>query len=292
MEAFADSEEEYHMPVDEGDAKEEKTKKNDKKQKPKKSYERFSSEEEEDDNDEEEKLVMNFRRNKFRSDEEIDALLSLYNENTIEEDDSEGDAIINMTAADFFGRPNSKYLESRKRTEDKQRYTSTQRGNEENSVFDDDDDGSWGEQKDDNEDHEWNNSRNGFDSEDAANDYDSSADEEKPLGDSKKIIKKGEKDQQTAKKVKLEEQTKQLESELLAEKPWAMRGETSATARPLNSLLEATPQFEVSSKVAPIVTQEHSVSIEAVIKQRILAEDWDVSSAPLTSISHLSPQLI
>ncbi len=36
----------------------------------------------------------------------------------------------------------------------------------------------------------------------------------------------GEKDQQTAKKVKLEEQTKQLESELLAEKPWAMRGET------------------------------------------------------------------
>jgi U3 small nucleolar RNA-associated protein MPP10 len=277
MEAFADAEEEYHMPVDEDDAKEEKTKKNDKKQKPKKSYERFSSDEE-DDNDEEEKLVMNFRRKKFRSDEEIDALLSLYNENANEEDDSEGDAIINMTAADVFGRPNSKYLENRKRTEDRQRYTFTQRVNRDNAEFDDDD-GSWGEQKDDNEDHEWNNNRNGFDSEDAANDYDSSADAEKPLGDSKKIIKKGEKDQQTLKKLKLEEQTKQLESEVLAEKPWAMRGETSATARPLNSLLEATPQFEVSSKVAPIVTQEHSESIEAVIKQRILAEDWDVSSA-------------
>lgn len=267
-------EEEYHMPADEDDTKEEKTKKNDKKQK--KSYERFSSEEEEDV-DEEEKLVMNFRRKKFRTDEEIDALLSLYNENANEEDGSEEDAIINMTAADFFGRPNSKYLENRKRSEGKQPYASTQRGNKEYLEFDGDDDGSWGEHNDDNEDHEWNNYPNGFDS--SVHDDDSSANGEKPLEDSKNITMKGEKHHQSLKKLKLEEQTKQLESEILAEKPWAMRGETSGTARPLNSLLEATPQFEVSSKVAPIVTQEHSESIEAVIKQRILAEDWDVGFA-------------
>lgn len=275
MEAFADSEEEYHMPTEEDDTKAEKTKKSDKKQK--KTYERFSSEEEEDV-DEEEKLVLNFRRKKFRSDEEIDALLSLYNENTNEEDGGEDDAIINMTAADFFGRPNSKYLENRKRSEGRQHYASTQRGNKEYLEFDGDDDGSWGEQNDDNEDHEWNNNPNMFDSF-VHEDDDSSANDEKPLKDNKKNITKGEQHHHSLKNLKLEEQTKQLESEILAEKPWAMRGETSGTARPLNSLLEATPQFEVSSKVAPIVTQEHSESIEAVIKQRILAEDWDVSFA-------------
>ena len=65
---------------------------------------------------------------------------------------------------------------------------------------------------------------------------------------------------------------------MLAEKLWAMRGEASGSARPLNSLLEATPQFEVNSKVAPIVTKEHSEGIENMIMQRIILEDWDVSS--------------
>jgi hypothetical protein len=289
MEAFADSEEEYHMPADEDEQEEEKVKKNDKKQKRKKYNEALSSEEEDDDDsaDKEEKFVMGFRRKKFRSDEEIDALLSIYNEKAHGEDDSEEDAVINMTAADFFGRPSSKYLASRKKAGQKQLHKPAERGNREYLEFDDHDGDSWGEQNldhDDNDDLGWNAGPSGFDSDATADDNDSvNMDDAKQVQGNNNSETKGDMNQQSLKKLKLEEQTKQLESELLAEKPWAMRGETSGSARPLNSLLEETPQFEVSSKVAPIVTKEHSESIEAVIKQRILAEDWDVSCLCLLS---------
>ena len=74
---------------------------------------------------------------------------------------------------------------------------------------------------------------------------------------------------------KLEERTKELEKDLLAEKPWHMIGETKSTQRPTNSLLEVTPTFEVATKLAPIITVDHTISIEEMIKRRILAEDWD-----------------
>merc|ERR1712087_328557 len=69
--------------------------------------------------------------------------------------------------------------------------------------------------------------------------------------------------------------TEQLEREALAEKPWQMVGETKGTKRPVNSLLEATPDFECATKMAPLITVDHTISIEEMIKQRILAEDWD-----------------
>merc|ERR1712012_268713 len=74
---------------------------------------------------------------------------------------------------------------------------------------------------------------------------------------------------------KLQQLTKKFEEELLAEKPWQMLGEAKGTQRPADSLLEATPQFEGASKIAPIITVEHTQSIEEMIKSRILAEDWD-----------------
>jgi U3 small nucleolar RNA-associated protein MPP10 len=293
MEAFADSEEEYHMPADDDDQEEEKVKKNDKKQSKKKYNDTLSSEEEEEENDsvdKEEKLVMGFRRKKFRSDEEIDALLSIYNENDHGEDDSEEDAVINMTAADFFGRPSSKYLASRKKAGQRHLYKPAKRENREDLEFDDNDGDSWGEQNldnDGNDDLGWNAGSSGFDSDATADEEDTvTKDKAKPAQGNNNSELKGDMKQQSLKKLKLEEQTKQLESELLAEKPWAMRGETSGSSRPMNSLLEETPQFEVSSKVAPIITKEHSESIEAVIKQRILAEDWDVSCLCLLFLTY------
>uniref|UniRef100_A0A7S1ZPY8 Uncharacterized protein n=1 Tax=Ditylum brightwellii TaxID=49249 RepID=A0A7S1ZPY8_9STRA len=74
---------------------------------------------------------------------------------------------------------------------------------------------------------------------------------------------------------KLEEQTAEIEKEMLAEKPWQMTGETKGTARPVNSLLEAAPEFEVATKMAPTITVEHTENLEEMIKRRILAEDWD-----------------
>jgi U3 small nucleolar RNA-associated protein MPP10 len=61
----------------------------------------------------------------------------------------------------------------------------------------------------------------------------------------------------------------------LAEKPWQMTGETKSTSRPVNSLLEGTPEFEMASKQAPTITVEHTANLEDVIKKRIIAEDWD-----------------
>jgi len=249
MEAFADSEEEYHMPVEDDEREEEVTRAQKRKKPSKKTYESSSDEED----DQEEKLVMNFRRKKFREDEEIDALLSIYNDDDAEDEE---DAIINMTAADFFGRPQTKYLNNRKEV--------TKNKSQEIEAFNDND--SWGEQElsDNADENGWNVDRN---DEDAG----TSETEIKSDVNNKTINEKP----QSSKKRKLEDHTKQLESEMLAEKPWAMRGEASGSARPLNSLLEATPQFEVNSKVAPIVTKEHSEGIENMIMQRIILEDWD-----------------
>jgi U3 small nucleolar RNA-associated protein MPP10 len=54
-----------------------------------------------------------------------------------------------------------------------------------------------------------------------------------------------------------------------------MTGESKSTSRPVNSLLEATPEFEVATKMAPLITVEHTTNLEEVIKRRVLDEDWD-----------------
>ena len=69
--------------------------------------------------------------------------------------------------------------------------------------------------------------------------------------------------------------TEELEKEMISSKKWQMVGESKATERPTNSLLEKTPQFEIASKMAPLITAEHSEKIEDIIKRRIFDEDWD-----------------
>ena len=78
-----------------------------------------------------------------------------------------------------------------------------------------------------------------------------------------------------AKATKLLKQTQDMEEEALAEKPWVMTGEVSGAARPLDSLLQAAPEFEQASKLAPAITVEHTGNLEDMIKRRILADDWD-----------------
>ena len=65
---------------------------------------------------------------------------------------------------------------------------------------------------------------------------------------------------------KLRRQTDELEKELIDEKPWQMRGETKSTSRPVNSLLEGTPEFEMASKQAPVISVEHTMDLEEEIK--------------------------
>jgi len=67
-----------------------------------------------------------------------------------------------------------------------------------------------------------------------------------------------------------------IENELVSEKPWQLKGETSATQRPLNSLLDEKLDFELARTPAPTTqTPQVTDSIEEVIKQRVLDMAFD-----------------
>mmetsp|Transcript_7838 Transcript_7838/g.11993 ORF Transcript_7838/g.11993 Transcript_7838/m.11993 type:complete len:534 (+) Transcript_7838:8-1609(+) len=272
MEAFADEEEEYLPDVAFGQEEQEDEKD---------TFENKASFHErqrrgdditnEDDDSEDDDLLINRqklqRRKKYRPDDEIRSLLTMYDTPLPQSDDEE---VANMTAADLFGDPNMK---ARKQWLKRKQTTSSQTTNVDN--FDDAD--SW-------DNHDFENNANGW------NELDDKDDEESGVRDATTeseeesvIMGKDENDGSSSLKKpkdngsnqKLFQQTKDLEREMLAEKPWQMKGETQGKSRPVNSLLESTPEFETASKAAPIITVQHTLSIEEIIKRRILAEEWD-----------------
>ena len=56
---------------------------------------------------------------------------------------------------------------------------------------------------------------------------------------------------------------------------WQLSGEARAADRPVNSLLEENLEFERAGKPVPLITEEVSEDIEALIKRRIIAEEFD-----------------
>ncbi|EDV26552.1 uncharacterized protein TRIADDRAFT_12205, partial [Trichoplax adhaerens] len=61
----------------------------------------------------------------------------------------------------------------------------------------------------------------------------------------------------------------------LMDKPWQLHGEVSARQRPANSLLEEDLIFDIAANKTPVITEEKSLTLEDVIKQRIKDEAWD-----------------
>jgi U3 small nucleolar RNA-associated protein MPP10 len=206
------------------------------------------------------------RRRKYRDDEDIEALDKLYE--TPQEDDDE-DEPVDMTAAEMFGQPNPKYFHKWKRR------------NHVEAEYDGDN--SWNdyspERGKSKETAGWNiddDSRGSHQLPTLASEHLESTSRG---GDAKagrgSLKKRDPKRAREASVDKLALQTQLLERELLFEKPWQMKGEATSTSRPLNSLLESTPEFEVATKLAPTVTIEHTESVEETITRRILNEDWD-----------------
>jgi len=74
---------------------------------------------------------------------------------------------------------------------------------------------------------------------------------------------------------KIAEEIRKLESANVAKREWQLSGEARAADRPLNSLLEENLEFERAGKPVPIVTAETSEDIEALIKRRIIANEFD-----------------
>lgn len=75
----------------------------------------------------------------------------------------------------------------------------------------------------------------------------------------------------------IRKEVEQLEQENIASKEWMYTGEATSKDRPKNSLLEVAEEIDVerSVKPVPIVTEERTHTLEEIIKQRILANDFN-----------------
>jgi U3 small nucleolar RNA-associated protein MPP10 len=217
------------------------------------------------------------RRKKYRDQDDINALEALYQDG--DDDDDDDDDVINMTAADFFGppkNPNTKFLKKQEKSV-KDKNKSIDNGSDEDSWDNHDFDDNGADWRDAKDDESANSSSENDDGDGEDEDDDGSASNDSTTENNTQV-----ESQTTAKLSKYAEQNKKLnaltealEKEAITEKPWMMLGEASSMKRPENSLLDVTPEFEFATKMAPIITQEHTESIEEMIKRRVLAEDWD-----------------
>ncbi|XP_028679099.2 U3 small nucleolar ribonucleoprotein protein MPP10 isoform X1 [Erpetoichthys calabaricus] len=73
----------------------------------------------------------------------------------------------------------------------------------------------------------------------------------------------------------MSDKIKTLEKAALDEKPWQLTGEVLAQKRPENSLLEEDLSFDQAAKMAPVITEETTIHLEDIIKQRIKDQVWD-----------------
>ncbi|KAM9367084.1 LOW QUALITY PROTEIN: U3 small nucleolar ribonucleoprotein MPP10 [Symphorus nematophorus] len=74
---------------------------------------------------------------------------------------------------------------------------------------------------------------------------------------------------------KMSEKIEELEKAALGEKPWQLSGEVTAQTRPENSMLEEDVEFDQTSRMAPAITEETTLQLEDIIKQRIKDQAFD-----------------
>lgn len=76
-------------------------------------------------------------------------------------------------------------------------------------------------------------------------------------------------------RAKITDEIQRLEAMNVAKKDWTLSGEAQAADRPVNSLIEEDLEFERAGKPVPVISTEISDDIEALVKQRIIAKEFD-----------------
>lgn len=104
---------------------------------------------------------------------------------------------------------------------------------------------------------------------------DDDAESEAALSDVDPSDPKSRKSTHERRQAKLQEEIRKLEAANVAKRQWQLSGEARAADRPVNSLLEENLEFERAGKPVHVVTAELSEDIEALIKRRILAGEFD-----------------
>lgn len=74
---------------------------------------------------------------------------------------------------------------------------------------------------------------------------------------------------------RLREQIERLEGKTLSDAPWQLKGEVDATKRPANSLLQEVVDFDLTTRPPPIITEQTTLTLEDIIKQRVKDKAWD-----------------
>lgn len=234
---------------------------------PEEEHARRSKEEEEEESEEE--PTNGPKKDNFDLAEFQQHVLQLENDDDDEEDvDIDWNADVpesesedeDMHFKDFFAPPQPKKVKKERRIEE---------------VQDDDNDNN-SEEDEDNEDDVMETTRR-----DLFSDEDEDDDEDNEGGQANsQPMSKFERQQQ-----ELAEQIDQLENENIGQKEWGMKGEAQAKDRPEESLFNL--QFERNVKAAPVITEESTVSIEDMIKERIRKQRFD----DIPRRSELAPQM-